>query len=59
MPGPIKEELKDEGILSVNPQEEPFFSGAKNIYTENRHIWRKLDMHLLPWVALLYLLSFL
>jgi hypothetical protein len=57
MPGPIKEELKGEDVLSVDPQEDPSFSGVKNI--ENRQIWRKLDMHLLPWVALLYLLSFL
>jgi hypothetical protein len=56
MPGSVKEELEAGHVLSVNCQEEPL-SKVGNV--ENSPIWRKLDIHLLPLVTLLYLLSFL
>jgi hypothetical protein len=56
MPGTDNEELKSGGVLSVNPQEESFSTVGD---VEMKRIWRKLDIHLLPLVTLLYLLSFL
>jgi hypothetical protein len=59
MPGSVNEELKSGDVLSdlsVNPQEEPFSTVGD---VKIRRIWRKLDIHLLPLVSLLYLLSVL
>jgi hypothetical protein len=55
MPG-LVEELEAGHVLSVNSKEESL-SKVGNV--ENSPIWRKLDIHLLPLVTLLYLLSFL
>ena len=56
MPSSIKEEPKSGGVLNVDPQEESFSTVGD---VEMKRIWRKLDIHLLPLVTLLYLLSFL
>jgi hypothetical protein len=56
MPGSVNEELKSGDVLSVNPQEEPFSTVGD---VKIRRICRKLDIHLLPLVSLLYLLSVL
>jgi len=51
-----KKELKGWGVLST-------FSKRGSVPTfeegEKRRIWRTLDIHLLPLVTLLYLMSFL
>jgi len=51
-----KEELKNEGVLSTSSRE-----GNVSVFYDvgKRHIWRTLDFHLLPFVTLLYLMSFL
>ena len=56
MPEPTKEELKTEGALSTFSKEDsvPMYEDV-----EKGRIWRSLDFHLLPFVSLLYLLSFL
>ncbi|KAI0268861.1 MFS general substrate transporter [Gloeopeniophorella convolvens] len=52
-----KEGLKNEHVLTGSEcQEEPFSRVGD---AEQRRIWRKLDVYLLPFVSLLYLLSFL
>jgi len=56
MPEPIKEDPKSEGALSTFSKED-----SVQIYenVKKGRIWRSLDFHLLPFVSLLYLLSFL
>jgi hypothetical protein len=58
MPGSVKEGLESGHVLSGNSKEEPF-PRVENIENSLRHSWRKLDIHLLPLVSLLYLFSFL
>ena len=50
------EELKVGGTLSV-PSQEDGVSTFDDV--EKRRIWRTLDVHLLPLVSLLFLMSFL
>ena len=52
MAEPTKEELKCEGVLSTSSQE-----GSVSVFDDD--IWRKLDIYLLPFVSLLYFMSFL
>jgi len=56
MAGSTKEELKNEGVFSTTSRE-----GNGSVFYDvgKRHIWRTLDFHLLPFVSLLYLMSFL
>ena len=57
-PQPIRtmsEELKTGSALSTPPQEDSISFGD----VKKRRIWRTLDIHLLPFVSLLYLMSFL
>ena len=54
MPSSVEKELKSGGVL--NFQDEPLSTVGD---VEKGRIWRKLDIHLLPLVTLLYLLSFL
>ena len=56
MTEPTNEELKSEGALST-PSQEYSVSMFKDV--ERRRIWRTLDLQLLPFVSLLYLMSFL
>jgi len=51
-----KEDLKCEGVLPTSSR-----GGGVTMFhdVEKRHIWRKLDIYLLPFVSLLYLMSFL
>jgi hypothetical protein len=50
-----KEELKPGAALAM-PLQEDIISFED---VEKRPIWRTLDIHLLPFVSLLYLMSFL
>jgi hypothetical protein len=56
MPEPTKEEFESGGVLSTFSKEDsiPELKDA-----ERGRIWRSLDIHLLPFVSLLYLMSFL
>jgi hypothetical protein len=49
----LKEELKGRGF--ADSQED----NIAKVEGVTKHIWRKLDTHLLPLVSLLYLLSLL
>jgi len=51
----LKEELKDGGAWSADSKEDKI-AIAEDV---SKRIWRTLDIHLLPLVSLLYLLSFL
>ena len=46
---------------TVSPPSSTFKGGELPVSgeAEERRVWRKLDWHLLPFVSLLYLLSFL
>lgn len=56
MPVPTKEKFKNEGVLAT-------FSKGYNVLTledvDKGRVWRTLDMHILPFVTLLYLMSFM
>ncbi|KAH9985789.1 MFS general substrate transporter [Russula compacta] len=52
----IQGELKGGPTSSTKPREESFSKGED---LGERRIWRKLDIHLLPWVGLLYFFCFL
>jgi hypothetical protein len=56
MPEPTKEGLKSESSLFTFSKEDgaPTFENV-----EKARIWRTIDIHLLPFVTLLYLMSFL
>ena len=56
MAGSTKEESKGEVVVSTFSRE-----GDVSVFddVEKRPIWRTLDIHLLPFVSLLYLMSFL
>jgi hypothetical protein len=56
MPEPTKEEYQSGGVFSAFSKEDslPELEDA-----EKGRIWRSLDIHLLPFVSLLYLMSFL
>ena len=51
-----KEELRGWGVVSTFSKR-----GSAQMFEEGekRRIWRTLDIHLLPFVTLLYLMSFL
>jgi hypothetical protein len=51
-----KEESKGDGVLSTSWRKGDVFVFDD---VEKRPIWRTLDIHLLPFVSLLYLMSFL
>lgn len=51
-----KEESKGDGVLFTSSRKGDVFVFDD---VEKRPIWRTLDIHLLPFVSLLYLMSFL
>lgn len=58
---PTKEKVDSEGVSPVVSQKDQFYTSSANDLegAAMSHIWRKLDIHLLPLVSLLELLSFL
>ena len=56
MPEPTKEGVESGGVLSTFSKDDSV-PVIENV--EKGRIWRTLDIHLLPFVSLLYLMSFL
>jgi hypothetical protein len=58
---PTEEKVDSEGASPVVSKKDQYYTSSANDLEDvaMRHIWRKLDTHLLPLVSLLELLSFL
>ena len=57
---PTQEKVEKEAASpTISQPEKDHFSFSTDEALAKKHIWRKLDIHLIPLTALLYLLCFL
>jgi hypothetical protein len=59
MSAPIQEKVESEKDSPPGSQKDHFSAFSSDGDVAMRHVWRKLDIYLLPLTSLLYLLCFL
>jgi hypothetical protein len=59
MSAPTQEKVESKGVSPSSSQKDHSSTFSTDGDVAMRHVWRKLDIHLLPLTSLLYLLCFL